>query len=181
MGAASQRVWCHHSGSAALDLVAANPIGQQPIPSPTAALDSCLAHRSHTLPLLLPHFTLSCYSLVGAAIICLSSFFVAFSMKRRTAHATAEQRWAKSSLRLQQEAAAEGRQQALLAGGESSDGEEEGEGWEEPEPAGSKERGPGISSIGSTGSLLGGSPGTPSLADAGVAPAPPAQDAPREP
>jgi hypothetical protein len=131
----------------------------------------------------------------------MSSFFVAFSMKKRTAHATAEQRWVKSSVRLQQEAVAGERQQALLSEGDSSEEEEEeeeGELWE-AEPAalvGSKERrnGPGISSIGtgsagsphlrqiaSDGSLLGGSPGTPILADTGVVPAPPAPPAPREP
>jgi hypothetical protein len=129
----------------------------------------------------------------------MSSFFVAFSMKKRTAHATAEQRWVKSSVRLQQEAAAVGeRQQALLSEGDSSE-EEEGELWE-AEPAAladSKEHcdDPGISTIGSgsagsphlrqigsDGSLLGTSPGTPILADAGVVPAPaPAPPAPREP
>jgi hypothetical protein len=54
---------------------------------------------------------------VGAAIICLSSFFVAFSQKRGSAHKTADARWQQSSVRLQQEAGAQGEE-----GDEAADG-----------------------------------------------------------
>lgn len=40
---------------------------------------------------------------MGASIICLSSFFVAFSQKRGNAHKTADVRWQQSSARLQQQ------------------------------------------------------------------------------
>lgn len=42
-------------------------------------------------------------SLVGAAVICCSSFFVAFSQKRKSSHKVADARWEQSALRLAQE------------------------------------------------------------------------------
>lgn len=85
-----------------------------------------------------PSFALC--SLVGAGIICCSSFFVAFSQKKASAHKTAGQRWEASTLRLTQEGALseeEQQQRAALLCSRSSSGFSlaDSEGEEEALPA----------------------------------------------
>ena len=87
------------------------------MPRPSAAH----AHRCPLLPL-------PACSLVGAGIICLSSFFVAFSQKRQAAAKSAGARWQRSVARLSQEGGAEadapllGRQRSLGGGGSPAAG-----------------------------------------------------------
>lgn len=62
-------------------------------------------------------------SLVGAGIICLSSFFVAFSQKRKSTAKTAGARWERSVVRLDREAgAAAEEEEAAAAGVEAGSG-----------------------------------------------------------
>ncbi|EFN50789.1 hypothetical protein CHLNCDRAFT_142523 [Chlorella variabilis] len=78
-------------------------------------------------------------SLVGAAIICLSSFSVAFSQKRAGSRKTADARWQKSTARLQQEQEAG----LLLGAADGQDGEEDesGASAEGASPAGASQAG----------------------------------------
>lgn len=76
---------------------------------------------------------------MGAAIICLSSFSVAFSQKRAGSRKTADARWQKSTARLQQEQEAG----LLLGAADGQDGEEDesGASAEGASPAGASQAG----------------------------------------